>query len=202
MVIAFITYICLRIKLEILRQATPAIDEFMDAMSDGEILQSFEGEVTEPVLSEILKESEERLENEEENFKKRRKVYNILVEALQNLYHHTDAYSKEVLDNGDQKKTARFIVARKNSEYNILAANYVIKDNVPPLKARLDKINGLDKEGLRELYKEVLDNGQYSVHGGGGLGMIDIARKSGNPLDYEFTDVNRDYGLFVLKIKV
>lgn len=171
-------------------------------MSGGEILQSFEGEVTEPVLSEILKESEDRLENEEEDFKKRRKVYNILVEALQNLYHHTDAESREVLDNGDHKKTAAFIVARKNSEYNILAANYIVKDNIPSLKARLDKINGLDKEGLKLYYREVLNNGQYSVHGGGGLGMIDIARKSGNELVYEFADVNRDYGLFVLKIKV
>ena len=73
---------------------------------------------------------------------------------------------------------------------------------MPPLKAKLDKINALDKEGLRSYYKEVLDNGQYSVHGGGGLGMIDIARKSGNKLDYDFSDVSDTFGLYVLKLKV
>ena len=62
--------------------------------------------------------------------------------------------------------------------------------------------NALDKDGLRSYYKEVLDNGQYSVHGGGGLGMIDIARKSGNKLEYDFSDVNDDFGLYILKIKV
>ena len=168
----------------------------------GEVMHSFKGEITQKVLSETLKSVEDRLEKEEEDFKKSRKVYNILVEALQNLYHHTDAQAAEVLDNGDQKKTATFMLARKDGEYNILAANYIVKDNIPPLKSKLDKINSLDKQGLREFYKEVLDNGQYSVHGGGGLGMIDIARKSGNSLDYEFSDINRDYGLFVLKIKV
>lgn len=168
----------------------------------GTILHSFEGEITESVLTETLKDVEVMLEEKEEDFKKSRKVYNILVEALQNLYHHTDSETSEILDNGDQKKTAKFILAHKNEEYNILAANYIVKDNIPTLKSRLDKVNGFDKQGLREYYKEVLNNGQYSVHGGGGLGMIDIARKSGNKLGYDFADVNSDYGLFTLIIKV
>lgn len=180
-----------------------AIKIFINDMGNGgEILHDFEGEITEVMLTQTLKNIEELLENTEEDFKKSRKVYNILVEALQNLYHHTDAQAAEVLDNGDQKKTARFILALKNEEYNILAANYIVKDNIPTLKSKLDKVNSLEKDGLRELYKEVLNNGQYSVHGGGGLGMIDIARKSGNKLVYDFSDVNEDYGLFTLKIKV
>lgn len=165
-------------------------------------MHQFEGEITEPLVNQILGSVEVRLEAEEIDAKKSRKVYNVLVEALQNLYHHTDAFAEEVLDNGDQKKTAVFIVGKKAEDYNILAANYIVKDNVPSLKTRLDRINSLDKDGLRDYYKEVLDNGQYSVHGGGGLGMIDIARKSGNKLEYEFSDVNKDYGLFILKIKV
>ena len=173
-----------------------------DMGNGGEILHDFEGEITEVVLTQTLKNIEELLEKTEEDFKKSRKVYNILVEALQNLYHHTDAQAAVVLDNGDQKKTAKFILALKNEEYNILAANYIVKDNIPTLKSKLDKVNSLEKDGLRELYKEVLNNGQYSVHGGGGLGMIDIARKSGNKLEYDFSDVNEDYGLFTLKIKV
>ncbi len=180
-----------------------AIEDFNSDFKDsGVVVLSFEGEISEDVLSESLKKIEDYLETNEEDFKIGRKVYNILIEALQNLYHHTDAQASEILDNGDSKKTASFIIGVKNKEYNILAANYIVRDNVPPLKSRLDKINALDKEGLREYYKEVLDNGQYSAHGGGGLGMIDIARKSGNKLDYTFTEVNADYELFVLKIKV
>ena len=83
-----------------------------------------------------------------------------------------------------------------------MTANYIEVDNIAPLKAKLDKINALDKDGLRSYYKEVLDNGKYSVHGGGGLGMIDIARKSGNKLEYDFSDVNDYFGLYILKIKV
>ena len=192
-------YICANIIL----LTSQAIDIFEKEMVDlGTILHQFEGEITEVVLTETLKKVEAMLEEKEADFKKSRKVYNILVEALQNLYHHTDAQTVEVLNNGDKKKTAKFILAVKNEEYNILAANYIVKDNIPTLKSKLDKVNSLDKQGLREYYKEVLNNGQYSVHGGGGLGMIDIARKSGNQLTYEFEDINEDYGLFTLIIKV
>ena len=61
------------------------IDSFVkDLTTHGEILQSHLGEITQAVLTDILSEIEARLEKEEEDFKKSRKVYNILVEALQN----------------------------------------------------------------------------------------------------------------------
>jgi hypothetical protein len=192
-------YICPNVNL----LTSHRIDIFeKEAGNSGVVLHHFEGEITEEVLTETLKSVEALLEEKEADFKKSRKVYNILVEALQNLFHHTDAQAPEELNNGVQKKTAKFILAQKNEEYNILVANYIDKDNIPTLKSKLDKVNGLDKQGLREYYKEVLNNGQYSVHGGGGLGMVDIARKSGNQLVYSFEDVNEDYGVFTLIIKV
>ena len=118
-----------------------------EAGNSGVVLHHFEGEITEEVLTETLKSVEALLEEKEADFKKSRKVYNILVEALQNLFHHTDAQAPEELNNGVQKKTAKFILAQKNEEYNILVANYIDKDNIPTLKSKLDKVNGLDKQG-------------------------------------------------------
>jgi predicted component of viral defense system (DUF524 family) len=176
------------------------IKQFTDDFGQDKLLVNFHGEVHENKISQILGEVEGKLETIEEDFKKQRKVYNILVETLQNLYHHTDAFAG---NNGSEKaKTATFLLGKKDEVYSILAANYIELDNIPPLKAKLDKINSLDKDGLRDYYKEVLDNGQYSVHGGGGLGMIDIARKSGNKLDYDFSEVSDTFGLYVLKITV
>ena len=41
-----------------------------------------------------------------------------------------------------------------------------------------------------------------SAKGGGGLGMIDIARKSGKKLDYKFDPVDDQFSFFSLNIKV
>lgn len=181
---------------------TSTLIEFKEEINSQELLVRFEGEITEAEVSNILQSVENRLESEDENPKKLRKVYNILVEALQNLYHHTDKYEDKSLGNGAKVKSVAFYLSRQDDEYFILAANYISLENIEPLQAKLEKINSLDKDGLRDYYKEVLDNGQYSVHGGGGLGMIDIARKSGNKLEYSFQDVNSEFGVFVLKIKV
>lgn len=178
------------------------IDTYKGSVSSDQIFSSFQGEITESILNNLLKEIESHLESTEEDFKKQRKVYNILVEALQNLYHHTDKYPDVKVGGGELVKSVAFYIAKVNEQYLIVTANYIDRENIKPLKAKLDKINDLDKEGLRTFYKEVLDNGQYSVHGGGGLGMIDMARKSGNKLEYNFEEIDAEYGVFILKIKV
>ena len=60
----------------------------------------------------------------------------------------------------------------------------------------------MDKDALKVYYKEVLNNGEMSAKGGGGLGMIDIARKSGKKLEYKFDNVDNEYSFFSLNIKV
>jgi len=48
----------------------------------------------------------------------------------------------------------------------------------------------------------VLNNGEMSDKGGGGLGMIDIARKTGEKLNYNFMPVDDSYSFFSLNIKI
>ena len=55
---------------------------------------------------------------------------------------------------------------------------------------------------LKSYYKEVLNNGEMSAKGGGGLGMIDIARKSGRKLEYRFDPIDDSFSFFSLHVKV
>ena len=60
----------------------------------------------------------------------------------------------------------------------------------------------MSKEELKEYYKAVLNNGEMSLKGGGGLGMIDIARKTGEKLNFSFSPVDDTYSFFSLNIKI
>ena len=60
----------------------------------------------------------------------------------------------------------------------------------------------MSKEELKEFYKKTLNNGQMSKKGGGGLGMIDIARKTGEKLDYNFLEIDNKVSFFTLNIKI
>lgn len=176
--------------------------DFKQVIEDKEVLSSYEGEITESQLNVILQSIEVKLESQDFNPKKTRKVYNILIEALQNLLHHTDKYPDRNIGDGKKVKSVAFALAHQDDDFYILCANYIQLENIHPLKQKIDKINSLDKDGLRDFYKETLDNGQFSVYGGGGLGIIDIARKSCHKLDYVFYDIDQEFGVFILKIKV
>ena len=69
-------------------------------------------------------------------------------------------------------------------------------------KDKLEDINAMGKEELKEFYKNVLNNGQMSEKGGGGLGMIDIARKSGQKLDYGFMPFDDNHSFFSLNVNI
>jgi hypothetical protein len=177
-----------------------SIHDFYDMMEKGNIMLSFKGEVTSDLLTSILQIMETKMETLDEPPKIKKKVYNILVECLQNLYHHIDEDDKQTAQN---EKSALFMI-RKNEEgeYSIMTGNYMAVENMDLMKTRLDKINSMDKEELKVYYKEVLNNGEMSAKGGGGLGMIDIARKSGKKLEYNFADVDDKFSFFSLNVKI
>ena len=64
------------------------IHEFYNRMEESNIMLSFKGEVTSDLLTSILQIMESKMEVLDEPPKIKKKVYNILVECLQNLYHH------------------------------------------------------------------------------------------------------------------
>jgi hypothetical protein len=70
------------------------------------------------------------------------------------------------------------------------------------LKGRLDKVNLLDKNGLKDYYKEIILSGNVSQKGGAGLGIVNIAKVTENKLEYTFEDIDSQYSYFTLKIKV
>lgn len=66
------------------------IFDFYDKMQRSNIMLSFKGEITSELLGSILQIMENKLENINEEPKVKKKVFNVLVECLQNLYHHLD----------------------------------------------------------------------------------------------------------------
>ena len=170
-----------------------------DKMDKNNILLSFKGDITSELLTSILQIMENKMENMQEEPKTKKKVYNVLVECLQNLYHHMD----DATDlNGDKNRSAIFMIAKNNGIYDIITGNYILTENIVGLKTRLDEVNSLSKDKLKEYYRSVLNNGEMSLKGGGGLGMIDIARKTGEKLAYDFLEIDNKVSFFTLIIKV
>lgn len=175
------------------------IYSFYKKMEQNDVMLSFKGDVTSGMLDSMLYIMESKLDDLGEPSKIKKKVYNILVECLQNLYHHRDEMKRP---GKEEESAAVFMIGKTTDSYNIITGNYIKNSRIDKLKQRIDQVNALDKDGLKQLYKDVLNNPERSEKGGGGLGIIDIARKSGRELGYDFMKVDDNYSFFSLYIKI
>lgn len=167
-------------------------------MDVDDIMLSFKGSVTSELLTSVLQIIEAKMERLNEPSKIKKKVYNVLVESLQNLYHHMDKNEQDIKGHS----TVIFMIGNNAKAYSIYTGNYVRNENAEKLQAKLEKINSLNPDELKAYYKEVLNNGMMSDKGGGGLGMIDIARKSGQKLNFRFQQVDNEFSFYSLNINI
>ena len=167
-------------------------------MIEQKLILVYQGEFTQESTKSILAMAERNLDTSGEDSSIRRKVFNVMVEALQNIVKHSD----ELVDGTIRNHSAIFLIGRDENQYSILSGNPIRKTNITNLKAALEKINNLDKDGLKDLYKEIIKNTTISEKGGAGLGFVDMARKSGKKLEYLFPDMNNDYAFFCLKVNI
>jgi hypothetical protein len=94
------------------------------------------------------------------------------------------------------------MISKDDSRYCVLTGNPVAKSSVPKLTTNLNDLNSKDKEGLKEMYKEIIKNTQISEKGGAGLGFVDMARKSGEKLEFTFAEMDKDHDFFCLKVNI
>lgn len=170
---------------------------------DTNIILMYKGEVTFDLVTSIIETLESRIGEIETDRMIKKKFYGAATECIQNLYHHMDEVSDETeqISTYDSKSGLLMVTARKKF-FNIMTGNFIPNEKITEIKSKLDNINSLEKDGLKQLYKEILYNGEFSDRGTAGLGFVEIARKTGEKLSYEFHQVNDEYSYFTFQIRV
>jgi hypothetical protein len=162
------------------------------SMKANEINLIYEGEVTQEITKTFTSLTEKSLAKTEESNMVQRKVFHVMVECLQNISKHADS-----LD-GESDKRGIVMVSHGKESYNIITGNVIKNEKIPTLKASLETVNSLNKEDLSTLFKKQMREGKISDKGGAGLGLIDIAKKTGSKLTYQFKELNEKVSFFIL----
>jgi hypothetical protein len=143
----------------------------------------------------ILSLAENNMAITGESSKTQKRVYFVMVESLQNITRHQDVRV-------DEENHSFFVVHNKVGEYDLTSGNVVEQSQIEDLKGKIDKINSLGPDELKDYYKHVLENTGMSDKGGAGLGLIEMARRSGNKLQYDFQALNDKLSYFYFKSKI
>lgn len=164
--------------------------EFYDILDVGKMSYYYRGDLTQSITDGILALTETNLTKAQESVKVKKRIYTILVEGLQNITRHQDIANE---------RKSFFGVEQTGEFYFITMANIIESDKVQELSAQLDKINSLEKDELKTYYKQALVENELSAKGGAGLGLIEMARKSGSKLLYTFREIDDKTNYFYLR---
>lgn len=157
----------------------------------------YEGEFGLEIVDRLLLEVDQHTSSNDFSVKLKKKVFNVSIEVLQNLYHYFEkAHLPKEFDGG------LFAIYELDNDIKIRSGNFLKNNEVNSVTSRISMINELSSEELKSLHRGVLDIGSASEQGGAGLGFIDIARKAGQNLQYSFIPIDNDYSFFILKINI
>jgi len=169
--------------------------KLFQGMQEDNLSYIYRGLFTQTITDSIISLAENNLETTGESSKVKKRVFSIMVECLQNITRHQTVEGEEF---NDSSIPGIFVIQRKENGYFITSGNVVPNIAMPKLRSQLEKINSLQQDELKEYYKQILEDGSISDRGGAGLGLIEMARKSGNKLTFDFAKVNTDISYFYL----
>ena len=169
-------------------------------MLDKKILLAYKGEFNHNIVNSILSNAKSQMQNLEIDLVVRKKLYNIMVECLENI----NRYAGEGLfDKNDVvPHYPLFLLGTSSQGFYITVGNLIKDKDKATLKQKLDDVNSLNREQLKEKYRDTIMNSRIAGNSGAGLGIIDMALKSDNKLVYTFNNVKEDISFFILEIKV
>jgi hypothetical protein len=158
----------------------------------------FKGKLTHEVTKLFATMAESIMDKKNADPKVTRKVYHVTVEFLQNITKHSDDQ-----ENGNGKEgNGMFIIGEKENSFYVVTANKVNGDKVEKLTNRLEELNQMNPEELKALFKKQMKEGRIDNKGGAGLGLIDLIRKTGSKLEYNFLPLNNGSKFFINMIKI
>jgi len=171
--------------------------ELFDRVEEGDFEYIYRGMFTQNLTRKILSLAESNLQRFVDKGSLQNRIYFIMVEGLQNVTRHQEDSEENLKDHA-----GIFAIQKIGARYIISTGNVIVNSKVDSLKQRLEKVNNLDRDDLKKLHREILSTGELSDKGGAGLGLIEMARRSGNRLSFDFEYIDLYWSYFYLQTEI
>lgn len=172
-----------------------ALSKYYPASPAKDSVLEMHGIYDEQRIQEFIRLTELKLEQMGISIKTKKRLVHIMVEVMQNVYHHSNQNCRNAVN-------SYFILGKNEEGFFLISGNYMPTEEVSIFRDKIDGVNSMTDNELKEEYISTLDGGKFSIKGGAGLGILDIVRKSGNKVSYEFREEENLTTFFKLTIKV
>jgi len=172
---------------------------FQQDLNKKGIVFSFTGYVSEGILFALGEALKKKMALDETNANVTKKVFSVFVEQVQNIIR----YSADRLEGDAGKKielsSGMIAVGREGARFFVVCGNTVSQTDVTTLRERLQTLVTMDKDALKAFYKEKLKEPPEEQSKGASIGLIEIARRASEPIEFDFMDTDPGHAFFCLK---
>ncbi len=173
---------------------------FFDVSRRRGVILSFGGDISENVLFSLGEVLKLRMSQGETDASVAKRVFAIFVEQAQNVIRYSaDKVPRSTAKPGGLISAGVIVVGSQAERFFVVCGNELPSAEVPTLRARLDHLAGLTSEELKAFYREKLRQPPDEGSLGGSIGLIEIARRSSAPVEYDFQDLGQERSFFCLK---
>lgn len=171
-------------------------DLYRTLKKDG-VIFCFCGPASQAVVEGIGETLRQRMELEGVGPTVVNRVFAVFIEQIHNILHYSGEIIPEDRSSDDELRFGIVLVGTCGTAYYVRCGNFVSNKDVGRLTKLLESLRGMDKDRLKTLYKERRRSTEPSdTSKGAGLGFIEMARKTTEPLEFDFIAVDDDTSFF------
>lgn len=164
------------------------------------VIFSFNGFISENVLFALGEALKKKMSMEETDILTIKRVFSVFVEQAQNIIRYSAETLAKVGREEDRISSGLITVGRENGRFFVVCGNLIRRPDAIPLQERLEKIRNLDPAGIKAYYLERIRDTVDPVALGANLGLIEIARRASEPIQYDFAEIDAATSFYCMKV--
>lgn len=157
---------------------------------DGIVFLSYGGFLSQALISAMAEALEKEAEYSDLNMGIANNIFTIFIELSQNMMNYSK--TKNINHINNNKSEGLIIVGRdEEGNYYIHSQNIIATEDKNKIEPKLNEILTMDKEAIKQRYKELRRSGKDTHGKGGGIGFYEIAKRC-DLIRFEFDQINED----------
>jgi len=163
------------------------------------IIFSFSGYLSEGILFALGDALKKKLSSDETDANTVKRVFSVFVEQTQNIIR----YSAEKLVAPNQEilavSSGVITVGFEEGRFFVACGNVVRTEDVQQLRTRLERLRSMAPAELKAYYLEQIREPPESGSVGANIGLIEIARRASEPIQFDFTGIDANTVFYCMK---